>query len=247
MKEINLFNKWWFQCFRKVDEKTFEELMNAFQDAWNSFPHSSLEGKSPQQVMQEEEKKHPTAAKNRHEDDMPTVTVGGTTRSWDDHWKMIKEMEKLQKPFKRWIEEQALPEYLRFLKTKYKTKKSIEKHHEVAEHFCKRALHVGFLDFEQIRPAFAVWEFPDWWPSHILYSNLTEDQVWSSLCDFLWFTEIVLQRSIPDIWEEASGEKPLFEDYNAPSSFHTANDPKIGRNDPCTCGSGKKFKKCCGC
>jgi hypothetical protein len=22
--------------------------------------------------------------------------------------------------------------------------------------------------------------------------------------------------------------------------------PKIGRNDPCPCGSGKKFKKCCG-
>ena len=22
--------------------------------------------------------------------------------------------------------------------------------------------------------------------------------------------------------------------------------PKIGRNDPCSCGSGKKFKKCCG-
>jgi len=21
--------------------------------------------------------------------------------------------------------------------------------------------------------------------------------------------------------------------------------PKVGRNDPCTCGSGKKFKKCC--
>lgn len=23
-------------------------------------------------------------------------------------------------------------------------------------------------------------------------------------------------------------------------------EPKIGRNDPCRCGSGKKFKKCCG-
>jgi SEC-C motif-containing protein len=23
-------------------------------------------------------------------------------------------------------------------------------------------------------------------------------------------------------------------------------EPKIGRNDPCACGSGKKFKKCCG-
>ncbi len=22
--------------------------------------------------------------------------------------------------------------------------------------------------------------------------------------------------------------------------------PKVGRNDPCSCGSGKKFKKCCG-
>jgi len=22
--------------------------------------------------------------------------------------------------------------------------------------------------------------------------------------------------------------------------------PQVGRNDPCTCGSGKKFKKCCG-
>jgi SEC-C motif domain protein len=24
------------------------------------------------------------------------------------------------------------------------------------------------------------------------------------------------------------------------------NAPRVGRNDPCTCGSGKKFKKCCG-
>lgn len=23
-------------------------------------------------------------------------------------------------------------------------------------------------------------------------------------------------------------------------------EPKIGRNDPCVCGSGKKYKKCCG-
>ena len=30
---------------------------------------------------------------------------------------------------------------------------------------------------------------------------------------------------------------------------HVANlrlTPKIGRNDPCTCGSGRKYKKCCG-
>jgi preprotein translocase subunit SecA len=24
------------------------------------------------------------------------------------------------------------------------------------------------------------------------------------------------------------------------------DQPKVGRNEPCPCGSGKKFKKCCG-
>ena len=24
------------------------------------------------------------------------------------------------------------------------------------------------------------------------------------------------------------------------------SSPKIGRNDPCACGSGRKYKKCCG-
>ncbi|MBS0468706.1 MAG: UPF0149 family protein [Proteobacteria bacterium] len=27
---------------------------------------------------------------------------------------------------------------------------------------------------------------------------------------------------------------------------HERDGPKIGRNDPCPCGSGKKYKKCCG-
>ena len=27
---------------------------------------------------------------------------------------------------------------------------------------------------------------------------------------------------------------------------HTAVRDKVGRNDPCPCGSGKKYKKCCG-
>jgi uncharacterized protein YecA (UPF0149 family) len=32
---------------------------------------------------------------------------------------------------------------------------------------------------------------------------------------------------------------------DAPSTTARAM-PKIGRNDPCPCGSGKKHKKCCG-
>jgi SEC-C motif-containing protein len=30
-----------------------------------------------------------------------------------------------------------------------------------------------------------------------------------------------------------------------PKTQHRAT-PKVGRNDPCPCGSGKKYKKCCG-
>lgn len=31
------------------------------------------------------------------------------------------------------------------------------------------------------------------------------------------------------------------------ASAQTADKPKkVGRNDPCPCGSGKKYKKCCG-
>jgi uncharacterized protein YecA (UPF0149 family) len=33
-------------------------------------------------------------------------------------------------------------------------------------------------------------------------------------------------------------------DYNR--SKIVVKGPKVGRNDPCPCGSGKKYKKCCG-
>jgi len=36
--------------------------------------------------------------------------------------------------------------------------------------------------------------------------------------------------------------------YTEQKSSHTVvrNEAKVGRNDPCPCGSGKKYKKCCG-
>jgi hypothetical protein len=35
-------------------------------------------------------------------------------------------------------------------------------------------------------------------------------------------------------------------DEHAPEVPFVREQPKVGRNDPCTCGSGKKFKKCHG-
>jgi uncharacterized protein len=31
-----------------------------------------------------------------------------------------------------------------------------------------------------------------------------------------------------------------------PAARHLPHRTKIGRNDPCPCGSGMKFKRCCG-
>ena len=33
--------------------------------------------------------------------------------------------------------------------------------------------------------------------------------------------------------------------HHAPVEQFVRASPKIGRNDPCPCGSGKKHKKCC--
>jgi len=35
-------------------------------------------------------------------------------------------------------------------------------------------------------------------------------------------------------------------DGEMPKPQTVRNETKVGRNDPCPCGSGKKFKKCCG-
>jgi len=36
------------------------------------------------------------------------------------------------------------------------------------------------------------------------------------------------------------------EEEDAPQAPYVRESPKVGRNDPCPCGSGKKFKKCHG-
>ena len=44
---------------------------------------------------------------------------------------------------------------------------------------------------------------------------------------------------------EPEGEAGLDAFADGPAVPYVRQTPKIGRNDPCPCGSGKKFKKCC--
>lgn len=48
-------------------------------------------------------------------------------------------------------------------------------------------------------------------------------------------------------WENIYTQEEQRQLYTQQKRSHTVvrNDDKIGRNDPCPCNSGKKFKKCC--
>ena len=47
-------------------------------------------------------------------------------------------------------------------------------------------------------------------------------------------------------FEKENGVWKFFDAQGVHMGTYVREAPKTGRNDPCTCGSGKKFKKCCG-
>jgi len=46
--------------------------------------------------------------------------------------------------------------------------------------------------------------------------------------------------------EELTRDEPVMFFNKTDEALSMQKDKKIGRNDPCPCGSGKKYKKCCG-
>ena len=62
-------------------------------------------------------------------------------------------------------------------------------------------------------------------------------------------TTIARYKKITSTWAGYKNENTDwndYEDYFEPANLPVRAEPKIGRNQPCPCGSGKKSKKCCG-
>jgi hypothetical protein len=71
------------------------------------------------------------------------------------------------------------------------------------------------------------------------------------LADLIDAYERIAQELPSDLAERADSLRQAFEDDNAARAELAPIPPqaisnKVGRNEPCLCGSGKKFKKCCG-
>ncbi len=62
--------------------------------------------------------------------------------------------------------------------------------------------------------------------------------------------EVFCARALPELAELptkrglTSADVDGYEELQVPETFRRQG-PKVGRNDPCPCGSGKKYKKCC--
>jgi hypothetical protein len=69
----------------------------------------------------------------------------------------------------------------------------------------------------------------------------------AEISGWAWFNELAGQSFDADNnpFIDCGGTDYL-EDFSAPGLPYLRPEPKVGRNDPCPCGSGKKFKKCCG-
>jgi hypothetical protein len=69
-----------------------------------------------------------------------------------------------------------------------------------------------------------------------------------AIAEMEWWASFHLEDSrptkLPKLETLPPPPAPLPSSYVAPRPF--VREPKIGRNDPCPCGSGKKHKKCCG-
>ena len=75
---------------------------------------------------------------------------------------------------------------------------------------------------------------------HIITDAVAEMELWDCFQpeDSRFAT---LPKLVTSVRAEPPPASPI---YVTPKPF--VREPKIGRNDPCPCGSGKKYKKCCG-
>ena len=56
-------------------------------------------------------------------------------------------------------------------------------------------------------------------------------------------------KSVQDVFASMMSQvagRPVRAVRNPVAAPNSAPAPTVGRNDPCPCGSGKKYKKCCG-
>lgn len=88
------------------------------------------------------------------------------------------------------------------------------------------------FDMDSIEAAFVQGDNPEWLRFSDPWKFYEPEEIIRR--QYRWMQEAI--DFYPDDYDD---------DDNYASETHIRETPKIGRNDPCPCGSGKKYKKCC--
>ena len=133
---------------------------------------------------------------------------------------------------------------------------------DLAPALCEMLANIGVKDeriFEALTERFQS-EREDFWAALLAtYGDqralpLIEDALADFEPDFSDMMSRVELRELLDAHERLGGALPAerreeiagwLDEWNARFSPARAQNRKVGRNDPCPCGSGKKYKKCC--
>lgn len=78
-----------------------------------------------------------------------------------------------------------------------------------------------------------------------MFMDMTE-RIKMDVVEKLCMVQVASAEELEDIREEAEEEMVFSHGGNAVTNEPVRTAKKVGRNDPCPCGSGKKYKKCCG-
>jgi preprotein translocase subunit SecA len=88
--------------------------------------------------------------------------------------------------------------------------------------------------------------------SYNLFKSLV-DEIKVDAVKLLFNAKVMVKNDEPEKPKEmalknikTSGPKEMITDSSKASKPEPIKSNKVGRNDPCPCGSGKKYKKCCG-
>jgi preprotein translocase subunit SecA len=83
--------------------------------------------------------------------------------------------------------------------------------------------------------------------AHEIFEDMIE-RLKEETVRLLFHIQLQREEQVQELRKEQE-EQPMFygpPEGGAPRSQAVRKDKKVGRNDPCPCGSGKKYKKCCG-
>jgi SEC-C motif len=90
-----------------------------------------------------------------------------------------------------------------------------------------KVLHCYALEFSSAKPE-------DWTEIHTI-----------DLMAFAGTPDSISKKGNMQDYKLTAGGRALMNDMSPKKTVPVRTEPKIGRNEPCPCGSGKKYKKCC--